>query len=499
MNNTDFNEENNLSSSTYHTETEKKLFDNIGYILLMALFFSILFCFCFHDFYVNFIGIVYPIFAFGLWGITLLLRKKLKHNNTNKNVYLYGSLSILFSISTFLTANLFICFFNTVAIFILFTVFMLNEFYSLQNWSTKKKVYAMIKIWLQTLPALMTPFFQIRAYFKEKLKNYKKVRDIVLGILISVPFLAFILLLLGKADLIFGTILETIFFDFLFSADFITYIYMIAFGFLAFLGFIYSLALENLDSYEIETQKSDSLIPIVMASLVSFCYVAFCIIQIVYLFGGGLLTLPFHMTYAEYARQGFFQLLFVTCINLVFVLFFQYRFEITSKLRILLSIISTCTLIMIASAAYRMLLYVSAYHLSFLRILVLWFLVMLTFIILVVLFSLHFPNIKVYRNIFWISCFFFLLFSFGRPDYWVAKYNVTYMDTLTTMDVYYMTHHLSQDAAPALVHIPSEKLESADLVTRYFRDIKDDYVSNPRFFHYSKYQAYKTANQYLNP
>ena len=43
-------------------------------------------------------------------------------------------------------------------------------------------------------------------------------------------------------------------------------------------------------------------------------------------------------------------------------------------LRVVLTVFSACTYVMIASAAMRMLLYVDAYSLSFLRILVLWFL-----------------------------------------------------------------------------------------------------------------------------
>ena len=44
--------------------------------------------------------------------------------------------------------------------------------------------------------------------------------------------------------------------------------------------------------------------------LVAVLYVIFCGIQIIYLFGGGG-ELPAGVTYAEYARQGFFQLLVV--------------------------------------------------------------------------------------------------------------------------------------------------------------------------------------------
>ena len=49
-------------------------------------------------------------------------------------------------------------------------------------------------------------------------------------------------------------------------------------------------------------------------------------------------------------------------------------------LEILLCVISVCTCVMILSAAYRMLLYVEEYDLTFLRVLVLWFLAVLMLI-----------------------------------------------------------------------------------------------------------------------
>ena len=54
-------------------------------------------------------------------------------------------------------------------------------------------------------------------------------------------------------------------------------------------------------------------------AMVGLVYLVFCVIQIVYLFMGKG-SLPEGMTYSQYARQGFFQLLFVAVLNLVMVL-----------------------------------------------------------------------------------------------------------------------------------------------------------------------------------
>ena len=52
----------------------------------------------------------------------------------------------------------------------------------------------------------------------------------------------------------------------------------------------------------------------------------FCGIQIAVLFAGDVSALPEGMTYAEYAREGFFQLLLVSGINVAVIITAQRRF-----------------------------------------------------------------------------------------------------------------------------------------------------------------------------
>ena len=57
-------------------------------------------------------------------------------------------------------------------------------------------------------------------------------------------------------------------------------------------------------------------------------------------------------------------------------------------------LVSLCTYVMLASAVYRMVLYVQQYQLTFLRILVLWFLAMLFVLmagVVILIFNRDFP------------------------------------------------------------------------------------------------------------
>ena len=65
----------------------------------------------------------------------------------------------------------------------------------------------------------------------------------------------------------------------------------------------------------------------------------FCGIQIIYLFGGGG-ELPAGVTYAEYARQGFFQLLVVCILNLGAVLVMEHFFQRSRAVDAVLAVIA---------------------------------------------------------------------------------------------------------------------------------------------------------------
>ena len=99
-------------------------------------------------------------------------------------------------------------------------------------------------------------------------------------------------------------------------------------------------------------------LPLFVVVTIGYCgYVLFCIIQIFSLFLGKMQH-PAGYTYARYAREGFFQLLFVCMINVCLVLFFMGCFRENGLKKILLTVISGCTYVMIASSAFRMCLYI---------------------------------------------------------------------------------------------------------------------------------------------
>ena len=98
----------------------------------------------------------------------------------------------------------------------------------------------------------------------------------------------------------------------------------------------------------------------------------------------------------------------------------------------------------------RMVLYIQTYHLTFLRILVLWGLLVLTALFVGVIINLFQKNFSLFRYGVVVVTVCYLGLSFAHPDYWIAKYNVAQQGRGIQVDEYYL-RDLSADAAPVLV------------------------------------------------
>ena len=205
------------------------------------------------------------------------------------------------------------------------------------------------------------------------------------------------------------------------------------------------LSLHNLNEENREKKTLEPVMGITFTGILSLVYLIFCYIQIVYLFGG-LGSLPENYTYASYAREGFFQLVAVCLINLVLVLGCTKYFQDNQVLKGILTFISICTYIMMASSTYRMLLYIQVYYLTFLRVFVLWALAVIFLLMTGALIMIYHKEFPYTRYCMVTVTILYLLFSFAHPDYWIARYNLSMEEDID----YYYLKRLSLDAAPVI-------------------------------------------------
>ena len=100
------------------------------------------------------------------------------------------------------------------------------------------------------------------------------------------------------------------------------------------------------------------------------------------------------------------------------------RFKKSRVLKAVLTVLSLCTFIMIASSAMRMLIYIQYYYLTFLRIFVLWSLVVLFLLFVGVIVYIIKEDFPLFRYAMVVVTCLYIVFSFSHPDYWIAKVNL---------------------------------------------------------------------------
>lgn len=406
-------------------------------------------------FYRNFIGITYPAITAVTLAACWIFMKKCGIGWKKAN-WPYMGICLLLGISTILTTNWFVIFFNTVGILLVLTVLMLRQVYDDRGWGVGQYICNILFLYLCMIPELASPFIHIVDYqnaHKTKRKGNKNARNVLIGVLIGVPMLLVLTELLSSADQIFSSFIGSIFRNLwrqvIFSPNLFLVLFLVVLGFFGIYCFLSALTLNNMPEWKQKKVKRNPVTAITFLSMVTVLYLIFCVIQVVFLFTGGKL-LPKGYTYARYARQGFFQLLVVCIFNFMLVIICLSIFQKNKWLKILLMAFSGCTYIMVASSAFRMFLYIGAYHLSFLRVLVLWFLAMLVFLMAGVMVAIAKEGFGLFRYCMAVVAVSYLVFSFGRVDYLIASYNLQQLgDKIGYEDVVYLAN-LSMDAAPAL-------------------------------------------------
>ncbi len=421
--------------------------ENFNIFGIATIIYALIYVVCMFD---NGSGITYPIFAMASLVFIAFCVKKLGLFFRKGSLFYIASIMLL-AISTFCTDDIRIIFFNKVGIFFLIITFVLHTAYGMDKWNLGKYISSIFIVLCSSLGEIVRPFSDGIWYLKNKVdKRNDKILYLLGGILITVPLFIIVLCLLSSADAIFGDMTKAVFEFFLFGNIFVAG-FMFAFMFMMSYCILAFMEKRNLVQEVKDSRTGEPLLAIPVVFALSLMYMVFSGIQIASLFLRKM-QLPENYTYASYAREGFFQLLLVSVINLIIVLVCLYRFKENKLLKGLLIIMSLCTFVMIASSAMRMILYIQYYYLTFLRMFVLWSLLVLTCIFMGILISIiktDFPMFKYSMIV--ITCLYIGL-SFSHPDYWIAKVNIAGMreQTNTSYDYYFLTK-LNADAAPVLI------------------------------------------------
>jgi hypothetical protein len=398
------------------------------------------------------IGLNALLFTATMITLLLFIMKKLSLKIKTGTWFLYTG-ALLLGLASFLSTSEVLQFLNIIGILILLDVSLLHQLNDDHQWDFTKYIGRIFSLIGYSLFAIGMPFADSIKYMKttKYLKN-ERLRNILIGLIVSIPVLLITTSLLSGADQLFGELTGRIFHH-VFSADIFAFICMVIFGFLA----CYCILCGALMKSGLDTSKpfvrADASIAITFMSVLSLVYIVFCGIQILYLFANGLFTLPKEFTFAEYARKGYFELLAVTMINIVIILLCRSIFHENKWLRFLVIVMTSCTYVMIASAAYRMYLYITAYHFTFLRLFVVLTLFIDAFVLAGIMISEYHKKFPLFPYCVVVTLVCYLMFSFAKPDAFIASTLSEEKENLNLEDMRYMTEELSLDAAPYVLEL----------------------------------------------
>jgi len=288
-------------------------------------------------------------------------------------------------------------------------------------------------------------------------KNHPLLR-VLLGLFIALPFLAIIIALMISADQVFAVIIRGFFEgddDFNF-ARFFGHIIVVVIATVFMAGYVYKAKFMAKSNVSFKILTLDKIVALAFLSAINLLFLAFCYIQLAYLFMGGFNTLPGEIVFAEYARQGFFQLLFITIINFFVIIIFLQIFSHharTGVVRLMLTLLIIFTGVLIASSFYRMNMYMSVFGFTPLRMAVITFLVMEVIFIAVSFIALYKDKFDIMRVYLITGMIFLVIANITASGFVSGKLNAHLYKNSTDYHFTMRDHFWDADNAASLIEI----------------------------------------------
>jgi len=300
-----------------------------------------------------------------------------------------------------------------------------------------------------------------------EIKNMPMIRRVLIGVGASVPVLAFLIIMLSSADMIFGGLVGDFFGSLLGMLSFGTFLrimFGVYFGLLLF-GFMYNIctgsAAEKPRGNGIRLFGDCVVLGIVLTSAL-LVYTLFVAIQFRYLFASPN-NLPYGLTFVTYARRGFFELLFLTGINIIAILFTVWMTKTLNGrgakiIKGLCLYLCAVTAVLLVSSFYRMWLYGSDDGLTRMRLLVFGFLFFEGIGLIFTFFYIAKPDFNIVLAYFFIALIYFLVLNIVPIDRIIANDQVNrYLAGGRYCAQYALT--LSPDAAPEIARLRNSTRE----------------------------------------
>ncbi len=298
----------------------------------------------------------------------------------------------------------------------------------------------------------------VKSLFSNSDGNKKNIGKALVGLICAIPVLIVIIPLLISSDDAFRGMMSN-----LFSNTFSTIIKAF-FGILLSLFVIsYGFSLKTNRISKMPKSKFKGIENVYIISFLSaigVCYLLYLFSQLAYFFSAFSGFLPEgEITYAQYARKGFFEMCVIAVINLIIV-FLSLIISKKKKgkaclgIKVLTTFISVFTLIIIATAISKMVLYIDAYGMTILRLTTSAFMLFLGVVFISVILRIYIKKINIIKTALITAGCIVLILGAANVNAICAKYNYeSYMNRrLDTIDIQEL-YELGYEGIPYIVKL----------------------------------------------
>lgn len=302
----------------------------------------------------------------------------------------------------------------------------------------------------------------VRSVFAGNGTKRNTVGKALIGVLAAIPVLLIVVPLLVRADKAFDGLANLV------QEDLLSLLWKVGVGILIALPTVsYCVAVQKRPlprPTPLQIKVIDTTILVSFLSVLSLCYLAYLFSQLAYFFSAfdGLLPQGYDFTLAAYARRGFFEMCAVAAINaaIIFAVLLLSRKSNEKPavaVRILCTFISVFTLIIIAAALSKMILYIGELGMTVLRIGTGTFAVLLAVMFIAIILRLYIPRVNVLKITLLTAGLLVAVLGIANLNRVVAEYNYTAYKNgkLETIDVYTI-REMGCEGVPYLVALTKD-------------------------------------------
>lgn len=408
------------------------------------------------------IGLSYPVFITVFYGVFFWRYRSYSFTNKKLGLLMVASIWLL-SASFFLHSNMILYVMNILVIPVMVLIQLVLVTYPLANqwhrWPFVQKLILTVGAAIAYVYRFLINAVKLAARGLEESKS-ATIRKVLIGVAISFPLLFVIVNLLVSADQQFGNLIGTFprwLLGLKIEEEVLRTIAITIYT-LAIFGLFQVLKTKQQLPAETPKQKEkmawDSVISLTVLTLLNIVYLLFVFVQFQYFFSE---TLKEGYTYAEFARRGFFELLFVTMLNLLIISTIVSFVDKASKfttlaIRALLSLLVIFSGVMLYSAFIRLFMYEEAYGFTFARVLAHSFMVFLLVILCYSFMRIWMERLSLVRFYIISAIIFYTLVNTVQLDTFVVERNIERYSETGKIDIYYL-NSLSYEGVEGLVEL----------------------------------------------